>query len=313
MPMPSPVAAELALFQTFDQQSLVILRELDRELALALPTLMNASRVAIGKDPFTAANDGKGRRGGRARRIDAGGAWLITNLKKQRQDALPQIEPLTLYFRNAAIQYGLRFDLGASARGIADTETELKEFSGDVWQASMRQTAAFYETLPTQLGVFLAAKEPDIPTGVSNRWIEKNVRTIRIEGSPRIPPIPQEHFKKLERTIRIAVHRNIRPEETLKALRKIPGITERRAQTIARDQVGKHNGQMTQIRHQGVGITRYKWRTVGDDSVRDRHESREDEIFSYASPPPDGHPGEPVQCRCWAEPYLQDVLGLEAA
>ena len=132
---------------------------------------------------------------------------------------------------------------------------------------------------------------------------------VRSEGTPRVPRIPQKHFKVLERTIRIAVHTGIRPEETIKAIQNLEGVTARRAEVIARDQVGKHNGTMNRLRHQQVGITRYRWRTVGDDAVRDAHEARNGVIFEYANPPPDGNPGEPVQCRCWAEPVLEDVLG----
>ena len=310
LPMPPPVEAERELFQVFQTESLTILDRLDRELALALPMLMNASRVAIGKDPFTANSDSKHR----ARRtFDAGALHLIAQMKKKRQDAFAKITPLTAFFNQLAVQYGLQFDLTSSSRGVTDMEGELVQTSSDRWGASMRQTSQFYAAIPDGLGVFLVTKEPNIPTRVSNRFIERNVRMIRIEGTPRVQPIPQQHFAKLERTIRIAVHRNIRPEETLRALQKIPGITRRRAEVIARDQTGKHNSQMNEIRHRGVGIKRYKWRTVGDGSVRDLHSSREGHIFSYASPPPDGNPGEPVQCRCWPEPYLQDVLGLEAA
>ena len=307
-PMPPPVEAERELFRVFRDQSLDILDDLDRELALALPILMNASRVAIGKDPFTANADAATGR----RRVDAGGAWLMSTLKKPRQDAFAKIEPLTVFFDNLAIQYGLRFDLTKSTRDVQTMEKDLVELSSDRWGASLKQTAEFYATVPDGLGVFLLTKEPAIAQGVSNRFIERNVRMILIGGSARVPPIPQQHFKKLERTIRIAVHRNIRPEETLKALQKIPGITRRIAEVIARALTGMHNGQMNEIRHRGVGITRYKWRMVDDGSVRNKHRARDGHIFSYASPPPDGNPGEPVQCRCWAEPYLQDVLGQTA-
>lgn len=310
LPMPPPVEAERELFRVFETESLTILDRLDKELALALPMLMNASRVAIGKDPFTANSDSKHRS---RRTFDAGALHLIAQMKKKRQDAFAKITPLTAFFNQLAVQYGLQFDLTSASRGVTDMESELVETSSDRWGASLRQTSEFYATVPDGLGVFLQTKEPTIPVRVSNRFIERNVRMILIGGSARVPPIPQQHFAKLERTIRIAVHRNIRPEETLKALQKIPGISRRRAEVIARDQTGKHNGQMNEIRHRGVGITRYKWRIVGDASVRNKHRARDGKIFSYASPPPDGNPGEPVQCRCWAEPYLQDVLGTEAA
>lgn len=79
-------------------------------------------------------------------------------------------------------------------------------------------------------------------------------------------------------------------------------ISERHAELVARDQTLKLNGNITKIRQQNAGISEYVWSTAGDQRVRDEHQSREGQTFAWAAPPDDGHPGEPIQCRCVAIP-----------
>jgi peptidoglycan hydrolase-like protein with peptidoglycan-binding domain len=63
----------------------------------------------------------------------------------------------------------------------------------------------------------------------------------------------------------------------------------------------------------------YVWNTVGDDRVRDEHESLEGTIRSWGNSP---DPGEDFNCRCWAvhveipadiEPALKNVMAKLAA
>lgn len=82
----------------------------------------------------------------------------------------------------------------------------------------------------------------------------------------------------------------------------------RRAERIARDQIGKLNGQLTRARQTAMGISRYRWRTMLDNRVRIEHIKREGRIFSWDKPPADGHPGEPPYCRCYAEPVFEDII-----
>jgi SPP1 gp7 family putative phage head morphogenesis protein len=92
-------------------------------------------------------------------------------------------------------------------------------------------------------------------------------------------------------------------------------VAESRAKLIARDQVGKLFGAIQEARQVGLGIDRYTWRTSNDNRVRDTHEKREGESYSWNDPPGDlsdpgdgGHPGFPINCRCWAEPDLTAIL-----
>jgi len=92
--------------------------------------------------------------------------------------------------------------------------------------------------------------------------------------------------------------------ETVKALAKAMGITQRRAQRIATDQTHKLSSLLTQIRQQQMGFESYVWRTRLDDRVRNLHRVREGKVFRWDKPPIDGHPGYPIMCRCVAEGYL---------
>lgn len=65
--------------------------------------------------------------------------------------------------------------------------------------------------------------------------------------------------------------------------------------------------QITQARHEELGITRYVWRTQRDDRVRPAHAAREGQIFDWGSPPEGGAPGDDYNCRCEAEPMLEDL------
>jgi SPP1 gp7 family putative phage head morphogenesis protein len=95
------------------------------------------------------------------------------------------------------------------------------------------------------------------------------------------------------------------------------GVSERRARLIARDQVGKLNGDVTKARQKEIGISSYAWSTSMDERVRGNpgglypdadpsHWHREGKVFAWDDPPEDGHPGEAIQCRCVAIPIIPD-------
>jgi hypothetical protein len=117
-------------------------------------------------------------------------------------------------------------------------------------------------------------------------------------------------------------------------------MTEGRARFVARDQIGKLNGEITQRRMESAGLSMYIWSTSGDERVRGSpdgltkqiknavpsHEEmnnklcRWDDSGVYSE---DGgktwidrpagavqlHPGQDYQCRCTALAYWQEIIG----
>lgn len=86
------------------------------------------------------------------------------------------------------------------------------------------------------------------------------------------------------------------------------GIADRRAQLIARDQIGKVNSDLNRIRHQQAGITDYEWMTAHDERVRSLHRALNGKRFKYGEPTgaEDGlPPGQPIRCRCVARAIVE--------
>jgi uncharacterized protein with gpF-like domain len=114
-------------------------------------------------------------------------------------------------------------------------------------------------------------------------------------------------------------------------------ITKSRAEFIARDQIGKLNGEITHRRMESVGLSMYIWETSGDERVRgdpggkypsakpshwlmDGALCRWDDSTVYSQdggktwiPRPSGavllHPGDDYLCRCTALAYWWELVG----
>lgn len=141
-------------------------------------------------------------------------------------------------------------------------------------------------------------------------WVRANTDLIKIEE-----PIKLE----IERVLDDRLKEGVRVEEIREELRERLQIPKRRAELIARDQTLKASGQLQEARQRQAGITRYVWTTSLDERVRPDHALLEGRVFSWDDPPvtnasevrmgrPErrGHPGSDFQCRCTADPVLDD-------
>lgn len=115
----------------------------------------------------------------------------------------------------------------------------------------------------------------------------------------------------------------LRVEEVRKQILARFSVSKSKADLLARDQILKLNGNLTQVRQSSVGIIQYIWTTSHDERVRGTpggkwpkglHYDLDGTIQSWASPPIcslDGrreHPGGDYQCRCTAFPILPELL-----
>ena|GEM_PF-4690727 len=136
--------------------------------------------------------------------------------------------------------------------------------------------------------------------GLAEGFVQENVALIR--------DLPAKQLTQIEEEVIEAIARGERAGALSKIIRARSGVAKKRADLIARDQMGKAVSQLNQKRQQDLGVDRYIWRTAGDERVRPEHVARNGETFSWSDSPPDGHPGEPINCRCTAEPVLTDIL-----
>lgn len=133
------------------------------------------------------------------------------------------------------------------------------------------------------------------------------------ENTALVTRIPQRLHGDLEAMVTRAAASS-RPSPALAdEIEERFGVAQRHAKLIARDQVSKLFGSLNHARQKELGVSRFVWRTVGDERVREEHAAIDGEEFDYDDPPVvDGEeslPSEPVCCRCFADPVLDDIVG----
>lgn len=87
------------------------------------------------------------------------------------------------------------------------------------------------------------------------------------------------------------------------------GTLEGRVRVIAQHQLASLHAEVGRARASAIGVTHFVWRSQRDSRVRERHRELDGQRFAYKNPPSDeGLPGQPVNCRCWAESVIPDEL-----
>lgn len=119
-----------------------------------------------------------------------------------------------------------------------------------------------------------------------------------------ITSIPEQYFEKISESVTANFKAGMRYEDIADEIAHIGGVTDSRANLIARDQTSKMNGAFNEIRQTDLGIEGYIWQGAEDERERETHLANEGQFFRWDSPPDTGHPGQDIQCRCVAIPYF---------
>lgn len=187
---------------------------------------------------------------------------------------------------------------GVFAREILpdDPATDVGRYGRIVQQHVRGETRRFLQ-LPTLLAV-------DVDEVLRRRWA--------VEAASRIVLVAEADRTRVARVV-LQAHAEGWPRRRLRdELRKAGAQSRRQAQLWARDQVATINGLASEQEHARIGVTHYRWRTSRDERVRRLHDHREGVVFRWDRPPretsDDGHPGQPINCRCTAEPVFADEL-----
>jgi len=207
--------------------------------------------------------------------------------KKEKRDALGT--ELAIILNGIQIEFGR--DLTEAELAIAAEKSGLAVNAHNLAQLS--------KSLKTVLDVDVFGDEPFLRAQVEN-YVEQNVALIK--------SVDERYFTEVQREIFAGTRQGLSTKEISEKIRERGKVAKSRADLIARDQINKLNGSISKLRQTNLGVGRYVWRTSLDERVRPAHISREGKIFSWDEPPSDGHPGEPINCRCYAEPVLEDLI-----
>jgi SPP1 gp7 family putative phage head morphogenesis protein len=190
--------------------------------------------------------------------------------------------------------------------GLGRIAESANDFNSKQWDKSAK----------AELGVEFPVYEDWWPN-TKQAWQEENYTLIQSLGS--------DYIKQVNRAAEMAVTGGLSPAELAKKIHKIDKtIKASRVNLIARDQIGKLNGQITQARMESVGLEMYEWSTAQDERVRDSHADLEgmicrwDDFSVYSEDgktwkdrPSDWcpyHPGQDIQCRCTALSYWAELV-----
>lgn len=132
--------------------------------------------------------------------------------------------------------------------------------------------------------------------GLLDASIQANVALI---GS-----VNSDNQSRIEAIVRDAFTNRRTKKWLTDALAEAMGITKRRARLIANDQMYKLGIALTAYRNQQMGIETYIWHHTPQTEPRPTHVARDLKVFRWSTPPPDGHPGYAIACKCYPEPVV---------
>jgi SPP1 gp7 family putative phage head morphogenesis protein len=137
-----------------------------------------------------------------------------------------------------------------------------------------------------------------------------------------ITSMPDQFYPRMEEVLFEHVATAQRWETLANRLREgvgdVTNLSDYRAELIARDQSAKMAAAFNQARSESVGIEMYTWQTAGDERVRDTHRENDGKEFRFdtGAPLDDGtlgNPGDDINCRCVALPYIHESWFEEEA
>lgn len=131
------------------------------------------------------------------------------------------------------------------------------------------------------------------------------------ENMKLVQSLSDELLNKVEMLLLRSMRQGSPVREIEKELQHQVGLSKKRAQLIARDQVNKYSGELTRHNQQSAGITHYRWATSQDSRVRSRHRHLDGQIFAWDKAPVSDksggryHPRHGYNCRCDAIPVVE--------
>lgn len=168
---------------------------------------------------------------------------------------------------------------------------------------SAHQKTQLFRQVKATIGIDLST--------IADKGLTARIGRFTAENVALIETLPQKYFDDVEKSVLTGMRKGARAKDIAEDMQERFNVASSRAKLIARDQVLKFNGELARTRQAALGIDHYIWRTVQDNRVRNEHSEREGETYSWGDPPGNpsdpaagGHPGEAINCRCYAEPVM---------
>jgi len=152
---------------------------------------------------------------------------------------------------------------------------------------------------------------------MKDSWAEDNYNLITSNA--------KKYVSQINTLTEQAIVNGLSPAKLKEEIKKATqGLSDKHCKLLARDQMGKLNGNITEAQMQEIGLDLYVWSTAFDDRVRDSHAAMEGllcrwddaSVCSYdggktwvdrPSAAVQLHPGQDIQCRCVGLAYYPEL------
>ena len=169
-------------------------------------------------------------------------------------------------------------------------------------QADGVNKSEFRKQVRAAYGVDILRNEPRL-SDLLSAWEQENLALIT--------SIPAQIVEQLRGRMTQAFVDGTSLRELTKIVRERTDVGEARGNLIARDQIGRLNGQLAEMRQRSIGVDEYIWRTSQDERVRPTHRVRDGKTYRWDA---GGiRPGSEIRCRCNASPVFPDFADARLA
>jgi SPP1 gp7 family putative phage head morphogenesis protein len=145
------------------------------------------------------------------------------------------------------------------------------------------------------------------------------MKAASVEGASLIKSISTQYLDGVGQAVMRSIVSGNGMADLKPFLMKHKGVTERRAELIARDQTSKLYSALNKERMVDAGVKKFQWiHSHGGKEPRELHLQLDGEIFSYDDLPvidektgERGLPGQLINCKCIARPIVTFEDGSE--
>ena len=168
-----------------------------------------------------------------------------------------------------------------------------------------RRDDTFWAERSKEMGRALKDEIENAPIGVA-------LRERTLEAASYITSLPLEAAQRVEKLTVQMLTDSSRTKELIADIMRTGHVTKSRATLIARTEVSRTAGLLTQVRAEHVQSEGYFWRTAGDIDVREEHRELNGKFIKWSEPPVAGpknmryHAGQGPNCRCFAEVVIPE-------
>lgn len=205
-----------------------------------------------------------------------------------------------------------RMDAGEGRRVRALVEQARREIESSLDTTNLDELADRYARRTEGYQKTQLARQTRAALGadvfVGDHALQSLVEIFTSENVALVRGLTTEIASRVEKRVLAGVQSGMLHGDLAEGIAADMGVGATRAKLIARDQVGKLYGQVNASRQREMGVTSFVWRTVRDGRVRSEHVARDGKVYRYDEPPNGELPGEPILCRCYAEPDLSHLM-----